>query len=269
MAPAWKLGFSTAWDAERDFYSLRAMIPHYRDARIDCVETAILWEWEAEHYTLHDEALKRLIGTWQDGGIEVWSVHLPAGRAIDISNPTYAQAGIDLVGGYMEACARMGIDKVVLHPSFGPIAPEERALRLQTSLDSVRKLYRSDLHIAVETMPRTDLCNTVAETMAYLEALQGIAGCCVDVNHCQKDKPQDVITAVGDRLLTVHIADDDGIDERHWFPGKGVLDWRAILQALRTVGYEGCFMYELWWRHYDDPANIRRNYDMLLEKYGS
>ena len=267
-ASSWTLGYSTAWDAQRDLYSLRAMIPHYRNARVDCVETAIEWEWNADSYTLHDEALKRLIGTWQDGGIQVWSVHVPGGRVIDISKPKYAQAGIDLVGGYMAVCARMGVDKIVLHPSYEPIAPEERAQRIQTSQDSVRKLYRSDVHIAIETLPRTCLCNTLEETVAYLTPLQGVAGCCVDVNHCQQDKAQDVITAVGHQLLTLHISDDDGIDERHWYPGEGVLDWRAILHALRTVGYQGCFMYELRGK-YEDPANIRRNYDMLLEKFGA
>ena len=37
----------------------------------------------------------------------------------------------------------------------------------------------------------------------------------------------------------------DGVDERHWMPGKGIVDWNDVIAALVEVGYEGPFTFEL------------------------
>jgi sugar phosphate isomerase/epimerase len=34
------------------------------------------------------------------------------------------------------------------------------------------------------------------------------------------------------------------VDEKHWLPGKGVLNWPALMQALREIDYKGPFTYE-------------------------
>ncbi len=265
-AANWPLGYSSPVHHHDDLSELRARIPRFHEARVTCVETAITWGWDAETYTLYAEELKRLIGMWQDGGIRVWSVHVPGGRTIDISHPDHAQAGIDLVGGYMQVCAQMGVDKVVLHPSYEPIAGHDRAARIRTAQQSIRALYHPKVRMAIETLPRTCLCNTLAETVALLSPLKGIAHACVDVNHCHRDAPERVIAAVADQLITIHVSDDDGLDEKHWYPGQGVLNWNAILKALEDAEYEGCFLYELSGKD-EDPMLIRRNFDALLAAY--
>ena len=61
------------------------------------------------------------------------------------------------------------------------------------------------------------------------------------------DRPQDLARAVrqlGDRLITLHLSDYDGIDEKHELPGQGVLDWKSFMQALRDINYGGPFNYE-------------------------
>jgi sugar phosphate isomerase/epimerase len=40
------------------------------------------------------------------------------------------------------------------------------------------------------------------------------------------------------------VSDRDEINERHWWPGEGILDWVAILDALDEIGYEGDWIYE-------------------------
>ena len=58
-------------------------------------------------------------------------------------------------------------------------------------------------------------------------------------------RKQDVLrTRIGARIVTLHIADNDGKDERHWLPGNGVNDWIAISRALQQTGYRGLFLFE-------------------------
>jgi len=57
--------------------------------------------------------------------------------------------------------------------------------------------------------------------------------------------PQMVIYEVGERVFHTHFSDNDGTSNAHWRPGKGKIDWRGVLQALKAVGYDGVISIEL------------------------
>ena len=48
-----------------------------------------------------------------------------------------------------------------------------------------------------------------------------------------------VIAKARDRLMYVHLADNDGGASHHWPAGRGDIDFVSVLQALRDVGHEG------------------------------
>ena len=50
---------------------------------------------------------------------------------------------------------------------------------------------------------------------------------------------------IGDKIITVHISDYDKVNERHWLPGEGVIDWQGVLNALNEIGYKGIWLYEI------------------------
>jgi sugar phosphate isomerase/epimerase len=54
-----------------------------------------------------------------------------------------------------------------------------------------------------------------------------------------------VVYEVGDRVFHTHLSDNDGTSNVHWRPGKGKIDWRAVLQALQAVGYDNVLSIEL------------------------
>ena len=70
-------------------------------------------------------------------------------------------------------------------------------------------------------------------------------GVCFDTNHLLSEKGEDFLRAVKDRLVTVHVSDFDYVNERHWLPGEGKIDWVSMIDAFDEVGYEGTFLYEL------------------------
>ena len=57
--------------------------------------------------------------------------------------------------------------------------------------------------------------------------------------------PQMVIYEVGARVFHTHFSDNDGTSNVHWRPGKGKIDWRSVLQALRDIGYDNVISIEL------------------------
>ncbi|MCE5218704.1 sugar phosphate isomerase/epimerase, partial [bacterium] len=57
-------------------------------------------------------------------------------------------------------------------------------------------------------------------------------------------------------LATLHISDHDGIDERHWIPGRGIVNWQDFAAGLDDIGYTGCLMHEAVDSNVDLAANL-------------
>ena len=110
------------------------------------------------------------------------------------------------------------------------------------------------IRLCVECLPRTCLGNTSAEVRELIDGNEAVAVCC-DVNHLLQETPQAFIGAVGGRIEAVHISDYDGVDERHWVPGRGVIDWPAVVAALARAGFAGPFMFEVVSRKDQEPVD--------------
>jgi sugar phosphate isomerase/epimerase len=59
------------------------------------------------------------------------------------------------------------------------------------------------------------------------------------------DMPHFTVLMLGDRIFNTHFSDNDGQTNAHWRPGRGKIDWVAILSALESVGYAGPLTLEL------------------------
>ena len=65
------------------------------------------------------------------------------------------------------------------------------------------------------------------------------------------------------QLITLHISDDGGLDEKRWHPGSGTRNREDTLDTLTQVGYSGDFMYEVG-PSPEAPELIRDIFDKLL-----
>ena len=186
-------------------------------------------------------------------GARAASVHAPFGADLDLSSlhNDIRAAGLASVRNAIDLAERFAAAFVVVHASAEPIAPAERPQRLARTISSFHSLTGRcrdcGIRIAIELLPRTCLGNTVEELLALLDELDPeVFGVCLDVNHLMDryaELPDDV-RRLGSRLLTLHLSDYDGVDEKHWLPGAGVIAWKPFLQALDAIGYAGPFNYE-------------------------
>jgi len=214
------------------------------------VKAVELWEPTFPKDERHLAEMRRLLA---DAGVAPRTVHAAFSGALDISSPDpqVRAAGIAAIGAAIDLAQRMGAEIVVVHPSSEPIPDETRAARMAQARASVRTLADvagdAGCSIALELLPRTCLGRSVGELLSLLEGVDAAtAGVCLDVNHMMGDFAAlpDVVRALGPRLIALHCSDYDGIDERHWPPGRGVIDWAAFLSALREAGFPGPFHYE-------------------------
>ena len=59
------------------------------------------------------------------------------------------------------------------------------------------------------------------------------------------DFPNITVYRLGKRIIHLHVSDNDGVTNVHWRPGMGKIDWVAMFQALKDVGYDGTVSIEL------------------------
>jgi len=59
------------------------------------------------------------------------------------------------------------------------------------------------------------------------------------------DMPHVAVYRLGSRVFHCHVSDNDALTNAHWRPGMGKIDWRALLQALHAVGFDGTVSIEL------------------------
>ena len=93
----------------------------------------------------------------------------------------------------------------------------------------------------------------ISNTDAMLRLIDAVGsnslGACYDSCHIVQvgEIPAVSVYKLGDRIFHCHISDNEGaIDSPpHATPGRGRIDWRALLRALKNVGYNGFLSIEL------------------------
>lgn len=75
---------------------------------------------------------------------------------------------------------------------------------------------------------------------------------CMDTGHSNKStrfpgNPPvgDVIRMLGDRIVVLHLNDNDTLSDQHKIPMTCTIDWADTFSALREIGYDGIYNMEL------------------------
>ena len=210
----------------------------------------------------------RLAELAEKHGVTLHSMHLPfmPFTEIDISNPALADRTVKYYRGLIENGAKIGVKLFVLHPSGEPIK-EQREIRMATAKNSLARL--ADIAdalgavIAVENLPRTCLGKNSAEISELISAHSSLRAC-FDTNHLLEQDTVEFIHNVGEKIITLHVSDYDFVNERHWLPGEGKVDWQGVIAALREIGYSGPWPYELG---FACPKTILRDRSLTHEDF--
>lgn len=248
-----------------DFYEQIRKAKELGFASIDVVLCECGYEGTDEQI----EELKKRIAFLKETGLRFNNVHLPYGADWDISvlDEEKRQSVLKNVKTAVDWIEPFAPYCYVIHGSSGPVMDDERDMRLIQLEKSVWELQKyTATPMAVENMPRTGILNTSAE-MAEFASRVGKVEFCLDVNHFLRETPEDAILRIGDKVITTHISDHNFVDERHWLPGKGLIAWQRVINALESVGYNGVFNYEVG----PDVTleEIKENFDCLFQEYNS
>ena len=202
--------------------------------------------------------LKAIKKTMKECGLTLLDIHGSAGsEKVWYSKDEYRrQAGVLLVRNRMEMFADLeGVGALMMHiPGMTcnyNYTDEERAV-IRESIDQQRKSldelmpFAEKYHcpIAVENMP-DDSFEVIGELMRdYPVELMGIT---YDSGHghIRTDKGLDHIEQYKDRLMALHLHDNDGTGDQHQPPFYGTIDWARLASILDSSAYDRPLSYEM------------------------
>lgn len=203
----------------------------------------------------------------RDAGVAIRSFHLPfyTDETVDPASldPAVRRRTAEIHAHYIEVAADMGARFAVVHACLEPVADADRAERLARSKESMAALAEAGaaagLTVCVENLPRSCLGNRAAE-LAQIVTADPRLRVCFDTNHLLGETHADFLAAIGPLIATTHVSDYDFVNERHWLPGEGKIDWKALVDGLDAIGYADAFNYELDFR--GNPKTVSRDRDL-------
>lgn len=229
----------------------RGDLENCRKEGFDCIEVCVLDRWMTQPVAGLVREWKTLAADAEAIGLIIWSVHLPYAVPYDISRnePGMAEKAVTLHSALIEAAGQtLRPRKCIIHASHEPIENALREARFHQAVESLTlltdKAAEQGGQLAVECLPRTCIGNDSGEIERLIRNNPKIGICC-DTNHLLTERAEDFIRRFNSRIVTLHVSDYDGIDERHWLPGRGCNHWNAIMDALREAAYTGPLMLEV------------------------
>lgn len=249
---------STPWEA------LEVLASHgWQTFELSC-------EHLADLQRMGPQALREWTATRDRLGLQVPQCH--ATILANVASPDPARRGADLalVHRDIDTCSELGIRNIVLHPGGMEGAPDSATLRETTKLrleafaELAAHCERAGTCLAIENM-----CDggagvwgmrrfgAIVEEILDLIAQIGspTLGVCLDTSHAniQRLNQPEAIRTCGDKLIALHLSDNDTSGDQHKTPLYGSVDFPGVVAALREVGYRFNFNLEI-------PGETARGY---------
>ena len=172
----------------------------------------------------------------------------------------------------IKATALLGAKYIVIHP-----------LKPRFAIYDKHAEYRKEINLAffkrlqpvleeygvvecIENLFHTDedrgvccpaACSRPEEILWYIEQLNSENfQACLDTGHMlltgdfTGDSIPGAIRKLGKYLKVLHVHDNDKIKDQHVPPYLGLTDWKAVVEALEEVGFDGVFNMELAHKRY-------------------
>jgi len=155
-------------------------------------------------------------------------------------------AGVELVQNRITMAARLGAEVVIIHvpSSAGEEVRQAMLGPVRQSLEAVLPFAkRHGVRVAIENMESDDFWML---TTLLNEYDADVLGLCYDSGHGNIDgRGLDNLEKVKDRLIALHLHDNDGTDDQHKIPFTGTVDWERLARLIAASPYSSCLNLEV------------------------
>ncbi|MCI8887249.1 MAG: sugar phosphate isomerase/epimerase [Hungatella sp.] len=190
--------------------------------------------------------------------------------------------GEELMRRSVIAAERLGAKWMVVHPYT---VWQDTWYDYKKSFTYNREYFKrwgeiyADHHVgmAIENMAKNSekvsYCARGEELLELVEAIDNpMVQICIDTGHAHLSgiDPSRMIRLAGAHLKATHIADNHRNKDEHFAPLNGTIDWSRTMGALKEIGYEEAFAFEIHHLTSMYPAQIQQdliNFSFALGNY--
>lgn len=191
----------------------------------------------------------------EDAGLMIHQAHGPWRYPPKDATAADRKERFEKMSRSIEGTAILGCKHFVIHPimPFGLNDQGHEKEMYDLNLEFMGELSRvgqeNGVIVCFENMPFPEL--SLASVPSILNFVKDIHSdyfkVCLDTGHCTMfDLPvSDAVRLIGkDYLYALHIHDNNGVNDLHWNPFQGVIDWNDFGNALQEIGYQGVISLE-------------------------
>ena len=209
--------------------------------------THVLWAHHAwSDYVYVEPEIDHIARCLRKHGLKLNDLHCPTGKDQAWGSPVefVRRAGIEVVKNRIAMAAALACDVVVMHIPMEPPDPAARRAywrRQRRTMDALAPWAKKHkVRMALEnTLPGN------FDTLEKFFALRGpdVMGLCYDAGHgnAKIDWPGnglERLERVKDRVIDLHLHDNDCTDDLHWLPFTGTVDWERLAEIIPTTSYK-------------------------------
>jgi sugar phosphate isomerase/epimerase len=210
---------------------------HIADAGFTHVHWCHQWSTDFAYSRYEISAIRRWLRRF---GLRLLDLHGTTGREKNWASETEwaRRSGVELAKNRIAMTARLGADVVVQHLNADAVTDP-----LRRSLDELERYARRlGVRLAIENTGRFDV-------LAELFDLYGpdYTGLCYDSGHANLANGGgiDALEPLKDRLIAVHLHDNDTTGDQHKLPFMGSVDWKRLMPIIAASSYRKCLSLEV------------------------
>jgi len=197
----------------------------------------VLWchEWSTDHI-YSDDAIAKIKNKLNDLDLKVLDIHASYGvetswGAIDEDK---RRAGVALVKNRIDMADKLNSDVIIMHTP-------EYTDPIRKSLDELQSYVESrNIKIAIE-----NIINFPVVDKYFSDYSPEFLGLCYDSGHGNlEESSYEWLDKFKDRLISIHIHDNNGERDLHQIPFDGTTDWEKLAKILAKSSYGKCLSLE-------------------------
>ncbi len=167
----------------------------------------------------------------------------------------------------IDLAQKVGSDRLTIHPGWRELPSRAIDKVYDSLIDNLQKIAKmgkeKNVSICLENLDAwgRNLCSSYEDFLKVLNAVPGLK-VTLDVGHTNTSNksPLEFFKSINDRVLDIHIHDNDGTKDQHKSIGEGNIDYKKFIKNCKDAGYYGPFILELF-----PYKNLRKGQEKLLD----
>jgi len=226
---------SITTDYAKDTGDPSPYLRHIADAGFSQIHWCHQWNTDFLYSEWEIEQIRKWLETY---GLKLLDLHGSAGNEKNwASSQEYQRlAGIELVKNRIEMTSYLSAGVVIMHVPGDP-----GSVTVRKSLDALEPFARErNIRIAIENGNFEAIRKLLSEYDAQY------VGLCYDSGHGNMNADGlDHLEYLKDRLISVHLHDNDGTSDQHKLLFSGTVDWERLACIMAKSAYTECVSMEV------------------------